>query len=532
MAAADLVISRAGANTLAELAALGKPSLLVPLPGNKQPRRPASQCRDVPVPRRLGRPGGGRRDTGRLHFRHRRALCRPARRRGHGTAAPSALGRGVPRRRSRISSRKGWADVREHHRAGRGGALAARGAPAGPLSPLGAFSSGPPTPASSPRRWRPPGCSPAPGAARNGPATAPRAGCRRSSPIPRPCSWARATRTWRSPRAPMRSCAAASRRPSTFSSAPCGSSPAGSIPRSWTPMTRGRRAWGKGGADRGALAELAPGKELPPARELRRSPGEDHRRPRRPSRRRSGRTRSASRQVRRLAAWAHLTACGVAQGRDHRERRPDAGLRAQRAAEAPGGAARLGAPHPPDHAQGRHHPDHPFPASALPLPAASRRGGEGGPGEDLPPGGRRASTACAPSSWRGGRSTPRSSRQLARRFLELVRRPASAADIVEQMAELLPEAQNARDRLSRETATSFLEELLSHMRELLRGGVPASRPWSSGPRRCGRPTCAWMTFNMQPAAVLEALYSRMRTVLRREEAVAAGRKNDGAEEDR
>jgi UDP-N-acetylglucosamine--N-acetylmuramyl-(pentapeptide) pyrophosphoryl-undecaprenol N-acetylglucosamine transferase len=32
MAAADLVVSRAGANTLAELAALGKPSLLVPLP--------------------------------------------------------------------------------------------------------------------------------------------------------------------------------------------------------------------------------------------------------------------------------------------------------------------------------------------------------------------------------------------------------------------------------------------------------------------------------------------------------------------
>jgi UDP-N-acetylglucosamine--N-acetylmuramyl-(pentapeptide) pyrophosphoryl-undecaprenol N-acetylglucosamine transferase len=32
MAAADLVIGRAGANTLAELAALGKPSLLIPLP--------------------------------------------------------------------------------------------------------------------------------------------------------------------------------------------------------------------------------------------------------------------------------------------------------------------------------------------------------------------------------------------------------------------------------------------------------------------------------------------------------------------
>jgi UDP-N-acetylglucosamine--N-acetylmuramyl-(pentapeptide) pyrophosphoryl-undecaprenol N-acetylglucosamine transferase len=34
MAAADLVISRAGANTLAELAALGKPSLLIPLPAS------------------------------------------------------------------------------------------------------------------------------------------------------------------------------------------------------------------------------------------------------------------------------------------------------------------------------------------------------------------------------------------------------------------------------------------------------------------------------------------------------------------
>ena len=34
MAAADLVVSRAGANTLAELAALGKPMVLIPLPAS------------------------------------------------------------------------------------------------------------------------------------------------------------------------------------------------------------------------------------------------------------------------------------------------------------------------------------------------------------------------------------------------------------------------------------------------------------------------------------------------------------------
>ena len=34
LSAADLVVSRAGANTLAEIAALGKPSLLIPLPSS------------------------------------------------------------------------------------------------------------------------------------------------------------------------------------------------------------------------------------------------------------------------------------------------------------------------------------------------------------------------------------------------------------------------------------------------------------------------------------------------------------------
>jgi UDP-N-acetylglucosamine--N-acetylmuramyl-(pentapeptide) pyrophosphoryl-undecaprenol N-acetylglucosamine transferase len=51
MAAADIVISRAGANTLAELAALGKPSLLIPLP---QTASRGDQLRNAEVFRAAG----------------------------------------------------------------------------------------------------------------------------------------------------------------------------------------------------------------------------------------------------------------------------------------------------------------------------------------------------------------------------------------------------------------------------------------------------------------------------------------------
>jgi UDP-N-acetylglucosamine--N-acetylmuramyl-(pentapeptide) pyrophosphoryl-undecaprenol N-acetylglucosamine transferase len=51
MAAADLVVSRSGANTLSELAALGKPMILIPLPTSGSR---GDQLRNAEVFRRAG----------------------------------------------------------------------------------------------------------------------------------------------------------------------------------------------------------------------------------------------------------------------------------------------------------------------------------------------------------------------------------------------------------------------------------------------------------------------------------------------
>ena len=74
----------------------------------------------------------------------------------------------------------------------------------------------------------------------------------------------------------------------------------------------------------------------------------------------------------------------IAEGRDRGERRPDAGVRAQCPAEAPRGAAGAGAP------GAAHHPallggadDH-LPAAAVPLPRPQPRGGARGDHPDLP----------------------------------------------------------------------------------------------------------------------------------------------------
>ncbi len=100
--------------------------------------------------------------------------------------------------------------------------------------------------------------------------------------------------------------------------------------------------------------------------------------------------------------------------------------------------------------------------------------------------------------------------QLARRFVELARGPQAGVDIVEEMAELLPDRPSKRGRSSRETITSFLEELTTHLGELLRDGSapPESLERWSAAARDANARVEWL--NMQPSAVVEALYYRVR----------------------
>jgi DNA polymerase-3 subunit gamma/tau len=101
--------------------------------------------------------------------------------------------------------------------------------------------------------------------------------------------------------------------------------------------------------------------------------------------------------------------------------------------------------------------------------------------------------------------------QLARRFMELVRAPVHPdVDIVEEMSELLPERKPQRGRSSRETISSFLEELMAHLGELLRAGSAEQESlerWSAAARDAH---ARIESYNMQPAAVVEALFYRLR----------------------
>ena len=101
--------------------------------------------------------------------------------------------------------------------------------------------------------------------------------------------------------------------------------------------------------------------------------------------------------------------------------------------------------------------------------------------------------------------------QLARRFMELARGANDpGVDIVEEMSELLPERKPQRGRSSRETLASFLEELMTHLGELLREGSASPESlerWSAAARDA---LARIESYNMQPAAVVEALFYRLR----------------------
>ncbi len=101
--------------------------------------------------------------------------------------------------------------------------------------------------------------------------------------------------------------------------------------------------------------------------------------------------------------------------------------------------------------------------------------------------------------------------QLARRFMELVRGANDPGiDIVEEMSDLIPERRTQRARYSRDTLSSFLEELVSHLGELLRQGSAATdslERWSAAVRDAH---ARIETFNMQPSGVVEALFYRLR----------------------
>ena len=118
LALADVVISRSGAGTIAELTALGKPAVLVPLPS-----RPATSRRTTPAgsrtwarpspwratstdgPPRGDRPAAVRRRTARADGRRRPRARAPRRRRAPGrrAAGGGAAGQGVTGRAARAA---------------------------------------------------------------------------------------------------------------------------------------------------------------------------------------------------------------------------------------------------------------------------------------------------------------------------------------------------------------------------------------------------------------------------------------------
>jgi DNA polymerase-3 subunit gamma/tau len=100
--------------------------------------------------------------------------------------------------------------------------------------------------------------------------------------------------------------------------------------------------------------------------------------------------------------------------------------------------------------------------------------------------------------------------QLAFRFIELARGPIDpSVDVVEEMSDLIPERKSYRAKPSRDIFSSFLEELLRHLAEALRQGsvsVESLEGWSAAIRDAHTRI---ESFNLHPSGVVEALFYRL-----------------------
>ncbi len=108
--------------------------------------------------------------------------------------------------------------------------------------------------------------------------------------------------------------------------------------------------------------------------------------------------------------------------------------------------------------------------------------------------------------------------QLSRRFMEAVLSTEEAdGDILAELADLFPsDRRSARERSPKEAVISLLEELTLRFQDPLRSGaveLEVLEDWTAAVRES---LMRMETYNMSPAAAVEALYLRMKETARRE----------------
>jgi DNA polymerase-3 subunit gamma/tau len=100
---------------------------------------------------------------------------------------------------------------------------------------------------------------------------------------------------------------------------------------------------------------------------------------------------------------------------------------------------------------------------------------------------------------------------LAARFVDLAKEAGDgSADILREMAEVIPDRRGPRDRSAREAAASFLEELAALLRARVRAGDTALEVLESWGQALRDASARLEALNMTPSTVLEALFLSMR----------------------